>query len=193
VIVSPLESPRTIGNDYVVQYQGRVLQLDRRAQSRIPVKSQVLVREARDGSLRVVFVDRTGRERRPRLDARRPTRAETYRRHHSILILIVSTVAGRVDASGRSTDSSAGSSVACPTPALETASARPQGRPGQRRRRVGRLFGVAPLRLSPDRRHSLISMHSSHLTPHTHHPRDISTGVIQGTFLLVLDKSVIAP
>jgi hypothetical protein len=59
-----LESSRTIGNDYVVQYQGRVLQLDRRAQSRIPVKSQVLVREARDGSLRVVFVDRTGRERR---------------------------------------------------------------------------------------------------------------------------------
>ena len=64
MIVSPLESPRTIGNDYVVQYQGRVLQLDRRAQSRIPVKSQVLVREARDGSLRVVFVDRAGRERR---------------------------------------------------------------------------------------------------------------------------------
>ena len=51
MIVSPLESPRTIGNDYVVQYQGRVLQLDRRAQSRIPVKSQVLVREARDGCI----------------------------------------------------------------------------------------------------------------------------------------------
>ena len=59
-----LESVRTIGNDYVVQYQGRVLQLDRRAQHRIPVKSEVLVRETRDGALRVVFVDRTGHERR---------------------------------------------------------------------------------------------------------------------------------
>jgi hypothetical protein len=59
-----LEEPRVIGNDYVVQYQGRVLQLDRRAQSRVPVKSQVLVRAGRDGALRVVFVDRAGHERR---------------------------------------------------------------------------------------------------------------------------------
>lgn len=58
-----LEETRTIGNDYVLQYQGRVLQLDRRAQHRIPVKSQVLVREPRDGAVRVVFVGRDGRER----------------------------------------------------------------------------------------------------------------------------------
>jgi len=58
------EETRVIGNDYVVQYQGRVLQLDRRAQSRIPVKSEVLVREQRDGTLRVVFVGRERRERR---------------------------------------------------------------------------------------------------------------------------------
>lgn len=58
-----LESTRTIGNDYVVQYHHQSLQLDRRVRSRIPVRSRVLVREAEDGALRVVYVDAAGRER----------------------------------------------------------------------------------------------------------------------------------
>jgi hypothetical protein len=58
-----LEATRIVGNDYVVQYQQRALQLDRRVRSRIPVKSQVLVREQRDGTLRVVHVAPDGHER----------------------------------------------------------------------------------------------------------------------------------
>lgn len=58
-----LESPRVIGNDYVVQYKHHSLQLDRRVRSRIPVKSRVVVREAEGGSLRVVHVAHDGRER----------------------------------------------------------------------------------------------------------------------------------
>jgi transposase len=62
-----LESLRVIGNDHVVQYKQykhQSLQLDRRVRSRLPVKSHVVVREAEDGSLRVVYVAPDGHERR---------------------------------------------------------------------------------------------------------------------------------
>lgn len=58
-----LETTRVVGNDYVVQYQHQALQLDRRLRGRVPAKSQVLVRERRDGTLRVIFVAPDGRER----------------------------------------------------------------------------------------------------------------------------------
>ena len=58
-----LETPRVVSNDYVVQYQTRALQLDRGLRGRVPAKSRVLVREQRDGTLRLVFVAPDGRER----------------------------------------------------------------------------------------------------------------------------------
>ena len=58
-----LETPRVVGNDHVVQYHARALQLDGRLRSRIPAKSPVLVRESRDGTLRVVHVAPDGHER----------------------------------------------------------------------------------------------------------------------------------
>jgi transposase len=59
-----LESSRIVGADAVVQYHGRALQLAPSA--RIPKKSQVLVRELRDGTIHVVHVGRDGRERHVR-------------------------------------------------------------------------------------------------------------------------------
>lgn len=58
-----LETTRVVGNDHVVEYQGRSLQLDRRSRGRVPAKSRVLVREAEDGTIRLVHVARDGRER----------------------------------------------------------------------------------------------------------------------------------
>lgn len=58
-----LETTRVVGNDYVVQYQRRGLQLDRRARGRVPAKSTVVVRETQDGRLRVIHVGRDGTER----------------------------------------------------------------------------------------------------------------------------------
>lgn len=58
-----LESARTVGNDFVVQYGKRALQLDRRVRGRVPPKSRVVVRESEDGMIRVVHVMRDGRER----------------------------------------------------------------------------------------------------------------------------------
>jgi hypothetical protein len=58
-----LEGVRVVGQDHVVQYNGRSLQLDRRLRGRVPVKSKVLVREQEDGSLRLVHVAATGVER----------------------------------------------------------------------------------------------------------------------------------
>lgn len=58
-----LEATRVVGNDMVVQYGTQALQLDRRVRGRVPPKSRVLVRELRDGTLRVVFVAPDGRER----------------------------------------------------------------------------------------------------------------------------------
>lgn len=56
-----LESTRKVGADHVVQYEGRGLQLQPSA--RVPVKSDVLVREQRDGTLTVVHVGRDGHQR----------------------------------------------------------------------------------------------------------------------------------
>jgi hypothetical protein len=58
-----LETLRIIGNDHVVQYQNRGLQLDRAARGRVPAKSKVVVRELVDGTVRVVYVASDGRER----------------------------------------------------------------------------------------------------------------------------------
>jgi hypothetical protein len=58
-----LEHRRVIGQDHVVQYDGRGLQLDRATRGRVPAKSTVLVRETEDGRLRVIHVGRDGRER----------------------------------------------------------------------------------------------------------------------------------
>lgn len=75
-----VETARVIGNDHVVQYRGRGLQLDRAMRGCVPAKSRVLVREREDGTLRVVHVGRDGRERvlawtpaAVRTDTRRPT------------------------------------------------------------------------------------------------------------------------
>jgi hypothetical protein len=57
------EQARVIGQDYVVQYNGRGLQLDRAARGRVPAKSTVLVRETADGRVRVIHCARDGTER----------------------------------------------------------------------------------------------------------------------------------
>jgi len=57
-----LETTRVVGNDFVVQYGGRGLQLDRRSRGRVPVKSRVVVRETQSGKVRVVHVGRDGVE-----------------------------------------------------------------------------------------------------------------------------------
>lgn len=57
-----LEHTRTVGNDFVVQYGRRGLQLERSARGRVPARSQVIVREGRNGPLRVIYVDRRGVE-----------------------------------------------------------------------------------------------------------------------------------
>jgi hypothetical protein len=75
-----LESVRVVGNDHVVQYGKRALQLERAVRGRVPPKSRVLVRETEDGTLRVVHVARDGHERvlrwaeaSPRPERRAPT------------------------------------------------------------------------------------------------------------------------
>jgi hypothetical protein len=79
-----LETVRTVANDYVVQYRGRGLQLDRAARGRVPAKSQVVVRETEDGRVRVLQVSRAGRARElawtsaaPRTVTPRPVTAAT--------------------------------------------------------------------------------------------------------------------
>lgn len=57
-----LETTRVVGNDHVVQYQHRALQLDPRARGRVPAKSKVVVREGADGAVHVVHVAPDGRE-----------------------------------------------------------------------------------------------------------------------------------
>ncbi len=61
-----LETTRTVGNDFVVQYGRRGLQLGPSGRGRVPVRSKVLVRETEDGLLRVIQVTGQGRERRER-------------------------------------------------------------------------------------------------------------------------------
>ena len=58
-----LEHTRTVGNDFVVQFGRRGLQLDRSARGRVPAGSKVVVRETQDGQLRVIHVSRRDGER----------------------------------------------------------------------------------------------------------------------------------
>lgn len=62
-----LETTRTVGNDFVVQYGWRGLQLDPSGRGRVPARSRVVVRETEDGRLRVVQITGQGRERRERV------------------------------------------------------------------------------------------------------------------------------
>lgn len=57
-----LEHERTVGNDFVVQFANKALQLSRSARGRVPAGSKVIVRETRDGPLRVIYVNRRGEE-----------------------------------------------------------------------------------------------------------------------------------
>jgi len=58
-----LEHIRSVGNDFVVQFGKRALQLDRKARGWVPAGSKVLVRETQDGELRVIHVSRLHGER----------------------------------------------------------------------------------------------------------------------------------
>ena len=58
-----LESTRTIGNDHVVQYNGRDFQLNPSIRSRIPQKAKILVRETERAEIRLVHVATDGHER----------------------------------------------------------------------------------------------------------------------------------
>lgn len=53
-----LEHPRTVGNDFVVQFGKRWFQLDRSARGRVPAGSKVLVRETQDGAVRIIHASR---------------------------------------------------------------------------------------------------------------------------------------
>jgi transposase len=58
-----LEHERTVGNDFVVQFERQALQLSRLARGRVPAGSRVIVRQTREGLLRVIHADRRGLER----------------------------------------------------------------------------------------------------------------------------------
>ena len=58
-----LDHSRVVGNDYVVQFGRRALQLNPSGRGRIPAGSRVVVREDREGDVRVLHVDRRGQER----------------------------------------------------------------------------------------------------------------------------------
>jgi transposase len=58
-----LEHARTVGNDFVVQFGRRGFQLDWAARGRVPAGSKVIVRETREGELRVIQVSRIHGER----------------------------------------------------------------------------------------------------------------------------------
>lgn len=57
-----MEYRRVVGNDFVVQFQGQGLQLDRKARGRVPAGSRVLVRQTQDGRIRVIHCRTKGRE-----------------------------------------------------------------------------------------------------------------------------------
>jgi hypothetical protein len=73
-----LEHTRTVGNDFVVQYGRRGLQLDPKVRGRVPAGSKVIVRESRAGDLRVIHVNRRGEEKQytctPAVTRRPPAR-----------------------------------------------------------------------------------------------------------------------
>jgi transposase len=58
-----LEHARTVGNDFVVQFGKRGLQLNRAVRGRVPAGSKVIVRETQGGELRVIHVSRLHGER----------------------------------------------------------------------------------------------------------------------------------
>ena len=58
-----LEHTRTVSNDFVVQYARRGLQLDPKVRGRVPRGSRMIVRESREGELRLIHVNRRGEER----------------------------------------------------------------------------------------------------------------------------------
>lgn len=58
-----LEHTRTVSNDFVVQFEKQAMQLDRSARGRVPAGSRIIVREHRDGPLRVIHLGRGGIER----------------------------------------------------------------------------------------------------------------------------------
>lgn len=78
-----LETSRVVSADFVVQYHGRALQLDRAARGRVPAKSTVLVRETEDGRVRVLHV---GRDGQARLCAWTPAVARTTARTASAVV-----------------------------------------------------------------------------------------------------------
>lgn len=53
-----LEHVRTVGKDFVVQFRNQALQLERAARGRVPAGAKVIVRESREGTLRVIHVSR---------------------------------------------------------------------------------------------------------------------------------------
>ncbi len=57
-----LESERVVSKDFVVQFDRRGLQLDRRARGRVPAGSKVLVRQTEDGRVRVIHRRANGQE-----------------------------------------------------------------------------------------------------------------------------------
>lgn len=57
-----LEHERTVGKDFVVQFERQALQLRRSARGRVPAGSKVIVRQTREGPLRVVHINRRGTE-----------------------------------------------------------------------------------------------------------------------------------
>jgi transposase len=74
-----LEHKRVVGNDFVVQFGKRGLQLDAAARGRVPARSKVIVRETQKGELRVIHVSRLHGERECRWTpaAPRTRKAET--------------------------------------------------------------------------------------------------------------------
>lgn len=58
-----IETPRVVGQDHVVQYHQRSLQLARGIRGRVPAKRRVLVRETEDGTIRIIHVAHDGSER----------------------------------------------------------------------------------------------------------------------------------
>jgi transposase len=66
-----LEEPRVISNDWVVQYQGRFLQIERESRY-APAGSRVMVSEGRDGGLQIHYRDRPVKWREIPVPAPRP-------------------------------------------------------------------------------------------------------------------------
>jgi transposase len=72
-----LEYARVVGNDYVIQFEGKELQLERSARGRVPAGSKVLVRQTEDGGLRVLYARVKGEETECRWTPAAPRAART--------------------------------------------------------------------------------------------------------------------